>query len=180
MSNASKLTIERIAAGLTKLGIDFCPSCGEPHNTLSIRGSDLDGYIGFSMSKGGDVHVCAACAPEWLKKNKRKIAPRKLGFALASWILDQSVHDADHQKHEVAVALCAAHDIRFDLLLHRRAKASRTELHFWTEEQLLESLGYQWDLEARQINKAMLDYIEHVRAGGKCSDLAWPPVKKAA
>ena len=176
-----QLPPKQLIAALTKLGIDFCPVCDEPHNTLASRRSDLDGFIHFEMADGAEVHVCAGCAAEWVKKNKRKIPLRKLGFAIASWILDQEAYDASHPKHEDAVALCAAHDVRFDLLLHRRAKAStRTSLHFWSEEQLLQSVGYVFDLEARHINKAVLDYIDHIRNGGKCSEKAWPPVKKAA
>ncbi len=179
-----KLTTEqslaRLSAALTKLGIAFCPECGEPHNIYSQRTPDLDGNITFFTNKGEELHVCAGCAAAWLKKSRRKIAPKKYGFSIASWILEQSVHDADHPHHEVAIELCAAYDIRFDLLMLRRAKVSALEQRCWSEAQLLESLGYRYDLEARKINKAVLDYIDHVRAGGKPETADWPPVKKAA
>lgn len=179
---SSTPSLERIAAALEKLGVAFCPACGEPHNTLSIRKSDLDGFIHFELTSGADAYLCTGCAPDWLKKNKRKIPARKLGFAIASWILDQQACDADHPAHEEAVALCAIHDVRFDLLLHRRAKASssRMSLRFWNEEQLLQSVGYDFDLEARQINKSVVEYVDHIRNGGKCHSREWPPVKKVA
>ena len=48
-------------------------------------------------------------------------------------------------------------------------------MHGRTEEALLASLGYQWDLASRQINAHVLEYIAHVRDGGKTAEDAWPP-----
>ena len=168
-------TLERFSAALAKLGIAFCPECETPHNTRSQLESDLDGYLNITTKKGDFVHICAGCAVAWLKKSRRKVADQKLGSALSSWILDQRVYESTHTQHEQAVALCEAFDIRFDLLLWRRAKAAAGVLHGQTEGRLLESLAYRWDLESRQINAQVLDYIDHVRAGGKVCAEAWPP-----
>lgn len=175
-------TLRRFETALHKLGIAFCPICEEPHNTRSIVVSDLDAYIHFTLNKDDSVFVCAGCALDWLKRRRRLISDRKLGVALASWILEQRVYEAQHPMHEHAVALCEAYDIRFDLILWRQAKSAALVLHGRTEERLLASLGYQWDEKARLLPRQVLDYIDHVRAGGKVEDQTWPPalILKAA
>ena len=168
-------TLQRYEKAFRKLGIAFCPICEEPHNTRSNLHADLDGYIHFSLTNEESVYVCPGCALAWAKRRKRLISNHKFGFALASWILEQRVYEATHPHHEHAVELSEAYDIRFDLLLWRRAKAAGMVLHGRTEERLLASLGYTWNLKARQINTHVLDYIDFVRGGGKVEDDAWPP-----
>ena len=167
--------LQRIEAALTLLGIVFCPVCENPHNARSHEDTDLDGRISIQLLEGEFVHLCAGCAQHWIGRHRDSVLPRKLGFALASWILDRQIYQSDHPLHETAIAFCEYLDLRFDLLLFRRAKAAAGEMHGRTEESLLASLGYQWDLAARLINAHVLEYIAHVREGGKTTEDAWPP-----
>ena len=167
--------LQRIEAALAVLGIVFCPVCETPHNTRSREDSDLDGWIAIQLLQGEFIHLCAGCTQHWLTRHRALVQPRKLGFALASWILEQKIYHADHPLHETAITFCEYYDLRFDLLLFRRAKAAAGEVHGRSEEALMASLGYPWDLASRQINAHVLEYITHVRDGGKTADDAWPP-----
>lgn len=171
---ATKLA--RLTAAVAKLGIHFCPVCDEPHNTRSQITSDLDGYLLVHTRSGTEFCVCAKCMPSWQRTRKHLIHRKELGLSIASWILEQRVYGANHLQHEIAVELCACQDLRFDLLYWRRSHAARGVLHGHTEAKLLESLGYRWDREAQAINQSVLDYIDHVRAGGKVSQDVWPPL----
>lgn len=167
--------LQRIEAALAVLGIAFCPVCESPHNTRSRESADQDGWVAIQLLEGEFVHLCAGCAQNWLARHRESVQPRKLGLALASWILDRQIYQADHPFHETAIAFCEHYDLRFDLLLFRRAKAAAGEVHARTEEALLLALGYPWDLASRQINAHVSEYIAHVRDGGKTADDAWPP-----
>lgn len=173
-----KLT--RLASAIEKLGIHFCPVCDAPHNTRSQLVTDLDGYLHFHNHAGKEFYVCAKCTPDWLKSRKRMIHRKDCGLSICSWILEQRVYTADHPHHEIAIELCAGQDLRFDLLLWRQSHAARKVFHGRTESELLESLNYRWNEEARAISQRVLDYIDHVRSGGKAWKEVWPPELEAA
>lgn len=96
--------LQRIEAALAVLGIVFCPICETPHNTRSREDTDLDGWIAIQLLEGEFVHLCAGCTQNWLTRHRASVQPRKLGFALASWILDRKIYHADHPLHETAIA----------------------------------------------------------------------------
>lgn len=173
------IQFQKIEKALTKLGICFCPVCNEPHNTRSEMTSDQEGFIYFHLADKS-VYVCPQCATAWLKHRRSRLNVRKLGLSLSSWILDNRVYETTHPFHEYAVELCASNDIRFDLLLWRRSRAAANVLHGRTEEGLLATLGYKWDIQSRNLNRLVLEYIDHIRAGGRIEDGVWPPQILAA